>query len=118
QIDAQTKAYIDSACQNTISTIIEKVKELIDQQAENQRRRQSGENYLLDENQAANASPVTVSSATETREDLTQGNYPSTPILNHMLANMLLPGTTSASNMLCKNEDSQQTDKSLIVKKG
>ncbi|CAG8649671.1 8896_t:CDS:2, partial [Dentiscutata erythropus] len=37
-IDSQIKAYIDNACQTTVSTLIDKVKELINQQAETQKR--------------------------------------------------------------------------------
>ncbi|CAG8577751.1 37355_t:CDS:2 [Gigaspora margarita] len=95
QVDEATKAYINNTCQNTISTIIEKVKELINQQAESQKAwneqiqqtmnnrfnqlvqmnwnnttRQSANNQLAGNNQATNLSPVTICSAIEAREDL------------------------------------------------
>lgn len=37
-LDPRIKAYIDEACQATISTLVDKVKELINQQTKNQKR--------------------------------------------------------------------------------
>ncbi|CAG8699308.1 1853_t:CDS:1, partial [Dentiscutata erythropus] len=127
-----------------ISTIIDKVKELINQQAENQRgrneqlqhlmdnrfsqleqinwsntTRQSRDNLPPDEGQASNASPITVCSAMEAREELPQGNYPFTPTLNHILANMVQMSEVISTSNVNENEKSRfHADKSSIIKKG
>ncbi|CAG8787779.1 27621_t:CDS:2 [Gigaspora margarita] len=139
QVDEATRAYIDNAYQKTISMIIEKDKELINQQVESQRcwneqmqqtmdncfnqlvqinwnntTRQSENNQPVRNNQATNSSPVTISLAIEAREDLPQDNYLFTPTLNHMLANMIL----LASNRHDILKGQIQTEKPSIVKKG
>ncbi|CAG8668985.1 2627_t:CDS:2, partial [Cetraspora pellucida] len=108
-IDPQTKEYIDDACQRAISTFFNRMKELIDRQKEEQQQwneqlkntiesrfsqleqvnltdtEQQPDNNQLPEEE--HTSPLTIDS-TDTRELTTQGNYPPTPILNEIIANI------------------------------
>ncbi|CAG8795643.1 19842_t:CDS:2, partial [Cetraspora pellucida] len=108
-IDSQTKEYIDNACQRAISTLFNRVKELIDQQREEQQQwneqlknmiknhfnqlqqvnltnieKQPDNNQLPEEDHTF---PLTINSA-DTREFTTQGNYPPTSILNEIIVNI------------------------------
>ncbi|CAG8556336.1 17374_t:CDS:2 [Dentiscutata erythropus] len=98
-MDPQIKAYIDSACQATVTTLIEKVKEIINQQTEAQRSwneqlqktidewfsklEQVGlttngvnfnNNMATEEEQTNQTTPATICSQSELRDDLPQDN--------------------------------------------
>ncbi|CAG8728781.1 9176_t:CDS:1, partial [Dentiscutata erythropus] len=118
-MDPQIKEYIDSACQVTVSTLIEKVKELISQQAENQRQwneriqntmnewfnkleqvglmndgSEPNSNHAAEEENNNHTTPITIYSPPEARDDILQGNYPPTPLLNNMIINTGSPVAT------------------------
>ncbi|CAG8715348.1 12598_t:CDS:1, partial [Racocetra fulgida] len=92
-IDPQVKAYINNAYQTTILTVIDKVKELINQQAENQRcwneqlqntikdhfskleqisLINNSNNQPTEEEQSNQVIPVTICSTPETRDETLQ----------------------------------------------
>ncbi|CAG8792176.1 16518_t:CDS:2 [Gigaspora margarita] len=89
-----------------------KVKELINQQAE------AKDSQLVGDNQATNSSSMTISLTVEARKNLTQGNYPPTPTLNHMLANITLLEMIVALNEHDNSEVQIQIEKPPIIKKG
>ncbi|CAG8502362.1 3955_t:CDS:2 [Gigaspora margarita] len=124
-IDPTTKTYIDEACQRTILTILDQVKDLLNQQRESQQQwneqfqktikdrfiKLKQANWANIERQPSvgqlaektNASPVTISS--DTRELINQGNYPSTPILNDIIANITTTEAPDSGNNRQKDLD-------------
>lgn len=109
-IDLKVRSYIDDACQATITMLIRKMKEIMNRQAESQRKwneqiQKSIEEHFsrlaqvgittteanLDnranpkEERNEHTTPATICSQSESRNDLPQGNYPPTPILNSMI---------------------------------
>ncbi|CAG8614911.1 16084_t:CDS:2 [Dentiscutata heterogama] len=130
-MDPKIKEYIDNACQATMSMLIEKVKELIGQQAETQRQwneqmqntmnerfnklEQVGMmSYVMDPNnnhaneeESNNQTITTICSPPEVRENIPQGNYPPTSLLNNMIVNAGLSDATICTNgepIIAKNK--------------
>ncbi|CAG8794381.1 23199_t:CDS:1, partial [Cetraspora pellucida] len=125
-IDQQIKKYIDSACQATTAVLIEKVKELINQQNENQKHwneqiqttinerlnkleqvgLMDGEpdlnnNQPTEEKQSNLTIPITICSSAETRNDIIQDNYPPTSTINRRIVNLTTQDTAfNADNVL------------------
>ncbi|CAG8629866.1 6016_t:CDS:2 [Dentiscutata erythropus] len=126
-VDPQIKAYIDEACQKTITVLVDKVKEMINQQVQNQQQwneqleqanwtgteRQFNNNQHTEEDLT---SPATVNS-TDTRETTHQDNYPPTPALNELIENMMPLETTTQTKNKCMNRDNlEQIDRPLVIK--
>ncbi|CAG8452775.1 9879_t:CDS:2 [Cetraspora pellucida] len=99
-IDPQTKEYIDDAQLEQVN--------LTDTE------KQPDNNQLPEED---HTSPLTIDS-TDTRELITQGNYPPTPILNEIIANIKPSDVVVSKDNMQKSENQDQTNKQLIVKKG
>ncbi|CAG8829496.1 28323_t:CDS:1, partial [Dentiscutata erythropus] len=63
-------------------------------------------NHATEENNNQ-TTPVTICSQPEARDDIPQGNYPPTPLLNNMIINAGLPDTTRCTNnepLITKNK--------------
>ncbi|CAG8684607.1 55_t:CDS:2, partial [Racocetra fulgida] len=87
-IDPKIKAYIDNVCQATVTLLFGKMEEIMNRQAENQKQwneqiQRSIKDRFKERNEQA--TPATICSQLETRNELAQGNYPATPVLNDMI---------------------------------
>ncbi|CAG8459836.1 18020_t:CDS:2 [Gigaspora rosea] len=125
-IDPKIIAYIDQACQATITTLVDKVKELINQQNENQKRwneqiqKTIGDQFnkleqvglidngtnsresLTNEEQNNQATPATINSPPETRDD--QGNYPPIAVMSDMVIDPIPPKNTKNELSITRNK--------------
>ncbi|CAG8761900.1 1942_t:CDS:2 [Gigaspora rosea] len=81
-IDLHIKVYIDDAYQATITTLVDKVKELINQQAENQKRWNEQIQRTINDR-------FNKLEQVETRDD--QGNYPPISVIYDMLIDPTSP---------------------------
>ncbi|CAG8446034.1 21141_t:CDS:2 [Dentiscutata erythropus] len=116
-LDSQIKSYIDNSCQAAITTLFERVKDLLNQQAEtqkhwiqttlNERFSKLEQVSLIDEesnpdnNQPANdiaanyTTLLTVCSPAESREEAPLSNQNSVPTFSNMLVNPVTIGSIS-----------------------
>ncbi|CAG8780037.1 23493_t:CDS:2 [Gigaspora margarita] len=105
-IDPQIKAYIDEAYQVTITTLIDKVKELINQQAEKQvgliDNETNSRESPTSEEQNNQATPATINSPPDARED--QGNYPPISVINDKLIDPILPKNAKNELSVTRNK--------------
>ncbi|CAG8557405.1 1507_t:CDS:2 [Gigaspora margarita] len=120
--DLQIKTYIDNVCQATITTLLGRMEEMMNRQAKNQRlwneqiqkaldkRFSKLEQVSLTASEASNSSrsipketqheqatPATICSQPVMRDELPQGNFLSTPILNNMIIELVSSETSSCT---------------------
>ncbi|CAG8739491.1 25080_t:CDS:2, partial [Gigaspora margarita] len=81
---------IDNACQATITTLLRRMEEMINRKAETQRLWNEQIQKVLDEHfrKLEQATPVMICSQLVMRDELSQANFPSTPILNYMIIDL------------------------------